>query len=159
MSKVLKCSFLHPHWRLKDVFSRSSDSGVYSCCPDNAHHTNVTLHILTGETTLLCRHQLGVFALKAELKRIIADLFKSLDNKFDFKSWLRLQTYMDLTWTCDLEFGLDLTWTCTWLGLGLVTWNLDLALPWIVTIALKATAERSNSTLQASAKSFEHLSF
>ena len=27
---------------------RSSDSGVYTCVPDNAPSTNVTLHVLTG---------------------------------------------------------------------------------------------------------------
>ena len=28
---------------------RSSDSGVYTCVPDNAPSTNVTLHVLTGD--------------------------------------------------------------------------------------------------------------
>ena len=30
------------------VIFRSSDSGVYTCVPDNAPSTNVTLHVLTG---------------------------------------------------------------------------------------------------------------
>ena len=29
-------------------YFRSSDSGVYTCVPDNAPSTNVTLHVLTG---------------------------------------------------------------------------------------------------------------
>lgn len=34
---------------LKCLLFRSSDSGVYKCCPSNAPTTNVTVHVLTGK--------------------------------------------------------------------------------------------------------------
>merc|ERR1712032_268439 len=36
--------------------ARSSDSGVYTCVPDNAPSTNVTLHVLTGDKTAELSH-------------------------------------------------------------------------------------------------------